>query len=151
MKATSRTLGRVLLLALLGSIALAQADPLEPMRTMPSELTWQTAPNGVARAFVVGDDKKPGMYAYFAKFPPNIKLAPHWHPDDRVVTVISGTVRVGYGERWDDAAMKDVPAGGTWTEPARQPHFTGSKDGEAIIYIVGNGPSGTTPVEAPKQ
>ena len=122
------------------------ADPLEPSRLNATDLQWVVLPNGISRAYVVGDEKKAGVYAYFAKLPGNSKTQPHWHPDERVVTVISGTVRFGYGERFDEAAMKDVTVGGFWTEPAKQPHFAWVKDGEAVVYVVGFGPSGTKEV-----
>lgn len=124
----------------------APADPLEPVRLNAGELKWVTQPNGISRAFLAGDDKKPGVYAYLARLPADTRLQPHWHPDERVVAVISGSVRFGYGEKFDEAGTKELSAGGFWTEPARQPHFTWAKGGEAVIYVVGTGPSGTTPV-----
>ena len=130
---------------LLTIVSTAKADPLEPMRLNASELQWVVMPNGVSRAYLSGDDKKSGVYAYLARIPAGFKFQPHWHPDERVVTVISGTMLVGYGEKFDEANMKELPAGGFWTEPAQQPHFTWAKGGgEAVIYVVGRGPSGTT-------
>jgi len=35
----------------------------------------------------------------------------HTHPDYREVTVLSGTWRTGYGEKFDAAALKALPAG----------------------------------------
>jgi hypothetical protein len=55
---------------------------------------------------------------------------------------------MGYGDRFDESAMKALPAGSIWTEPAKQTHFVWAKDGEVIIQVVGgNGPSGITRVE----
>jgi quercetin dioxygenase-like cupin family protein len=88
------------------------------------------------------------MYMYRVRFPANYKVQPHFHPDERVVTVISGVLYMGYGEQFDESAMKALPAGSIWTEPAKQPHFVWAKDGEAIIQVVGsNGPSGTTRID----
>lgn len=81
-----------------------------------------------------------------SKFPPGLRVEPHFHPDERIVTVLAGTVYVGYGEQFDESKMKALPAGSVWTEPANQPHFTWAKDGEALIQVVGNGPSGVIPV-----
>ena len=59
-----------------------------------------------------------------------------------------GTLYVGYGEQFDENAMKALPAGSIWTEPAKQTHFVWAKDGEAVIQVVGaNGPSGVTRIE----
>jgi hypothetical protein len=67
---------------------------------------------------------------------------------ERIVTVMSGTLYMGYGDRFDESAMKALPAGSIWTEPSKQTHFVWTKDGEVIIQVVGgNGPSGITRVE----
>src|ERR1700754_4609682 len=105
------------------------------------------SPRGNARANILGDDGKPGIYVNRTKFPPNTKIQPHTHPDERVVTVISGTLFMGYGERLDEGATKMLTAGSIWTEPANQPHFVFTKDEEAIIQVVGHGPSGTARIE----
>jgi hypothetical protein len=51
---------------------------------------------------------------------------------------------VGYGEQFDEGKMKALPAGSTFTEPARHPHFAWAKDGEVVVQVVGHGPSDTT-------
>src|SRR6185369_11596613 len=96
----------------------AQGSSLEAARLAPEELKWSPTPTGSQRANMAGDDKKAGTYAYRAKFPANWKNAPHFHPDDRVATVISGTLYVGFGEQFDESRMKALPAGSIWTEPA---------------------------------
>jgi hypothetical protein len=97
---------------------------------------------------LVGDEQKPGMYVYRVRFPANFKVQPHFHPDERVVTVMSGTLYMGYGEHFDESAMKALPAGSIWTELLKQLHFVWAKDGEVVIQVVGsNGPSGVTRIE----
>ena len=140
----------ILMLPLLVSFALAQGEPLRPALLVPGELTWAPGPAGALLARVVNDSTTPGIYVVRAKFPAGFRVPPHFHPDDRIVTVLSGTVYVGYGEQFDEAKMKALPAGSVWTEPANQPHFAWAKDGEAIIQTLGYGPSGTTPIK-PRQ
>ena len=125
----------------------ARGDALEPARLTPEDLKWVVMPNGAYRATFAGDDKKPGMYAYRTRFPAHFKNQPHFHPDDRIVTVMSGTLYVGYGEQFAESKMKALPAGSVWTEPAQQPHFVWAKDGEVIIQVIGNGPSAVMPVQ----
>ena len=137
-------------LALLTMSAYAQVSTLEPVRLAPEDLRWALGPTGNQRANLAGDEKKAGMYAYRAGFAANFRNQPHFHPDDRIVTVISGTLYVGFGEQFDESKMKALPAGSIWTEPAKQPHYVWAKDGEVVIQIIGNGPSGTTLVQ-PKQ
>jgi quercetin dioxygenase-like cupin family protein len=120
--------------ALIVSGSSGQTEPLAATRLTPDEIRWEREPSGVQRASLVGDDKKPGMYAYRVRFPANHKVQPHFHPDERVVTVISGTLYVGYGEQFDESAMKALPSGSIWTEPARQPHFVFAKDGEPSLH-----------------
>jgi hypothetical protein len=88
------------------------------------------------------------MYAYRTSITANTKRQPHFHPDDKIVTVISGTLLMGYGEQFDETIMKALPPGSVWTEPARQPHFVWAKDGDVVIQVVGaNGPTGTTQIQ----
>ena len=126
----------------------AQTSALSPLRLVAEDLQWTTAPTGVQRAPVAGDDQQAGMYAYRARFPANFRVQPHFHPDDRIVTVISGTLHVGFGERFDESSMKVLPAGSIWTEPGKQPHYVWARDGEVVIQVIGNGPSGTTQIQS---
>lgn len=130
--------------------AFAQSTALEPARLAPEDLKWAATPAGTQRANIAGDDKNAGMYAYRVRFPANFKNAPHFHPDDRIVTVISGTLYVGFGEQFDESKMKALPASSIWTEPAKQPHFVRAKDGEVVIQVIGIGPSAVILIQ-PKQ
>jgi hypothetical protein len=135
-------------LALIVSSSSAQTEPLAATRLAPDEFKWNPTPFGGQRMNLAGDEQKLGMYMYRVRFPANFKVQPHFHPDERVVTVISGTLYMGYGEQFDESAMKVLPAGSIWTEPAKQPHFVWARDGEVVIQVVGgNGPSGVTRIE----
>ncbi|MBR1092045.1 cupin domain-containing protein [Bradyrhizobium manausense] len=122
---------------------LAWADPLSEVRLLPAELEWKKINTGNERATVAGDDAKSGLYAYRIRFPANARLAPHFHPDDRVGTVLSGTLYFGYGTEFNVIELKPLQPGSSWTEPANTPHFAWAKDGEVVIQVVGVGPSGT--------
>jgi len=135
-------------LLLLASSAFAQASAWVALRLTPEELKWAPFPNGVFRADIAGDERKPGMYAYRVRFPPGFRNQPHFHPDDRIVIVISGTIYVGFSEQFNEAAMKALPQGSTWTEPTSEPHYIWAKDGEVVIQVIGgNGPSSSTLVK----
>ena len=122
----------------------AQAKP-EAMARTPAELTWRTqgglAMAGMEQANLVGDPSKPGPYTLRLKFPAGYKLAPHTHPDSREVTILSGTWYTGYGEKFDEAALKALPAGSFYTEPASIPHFVAVQE-PVLIQVSGTGPSG---------
>jgi len=148
MKANNFRVAGCIALALIVWGSSAQTEPLSATRLAPDEFKWNPTPVGGQRVNLVGDEQKPGMYMYRVRFPVNFKVQPHFHPDERVVTVVSGTLYMGYGEQFDESAMKTMPAGSVWTEPAKQPHFVWAKEGEVVIQVVGsNGPSGVTRIE----
>jgi hypothetical protein len=133
----------------------AQAKP-EAMAITPAELTWRTqgslAMAGMAQANLLGDPSKPGPYTLRLKFPAGYKLAPHTHPDSREVTILSGTWYTGYGEKFDAAALKALPAGSFYTEPANVAHFVEVRE-PVTIQVSGTGPSGrafVNPADQPK-
>ena len=135
-----------LVLVTTAAVVLAQGVPLKLVQIVPGDLKFGPIPNGTLQAAVVGDSTKPGLYAIRTKIPSGLRLQPHFHPDERIVTVLSGTLYVGFGERFDTSTVRPLPAGSVFTEPARQTHFTWAKDGEVLLQIVGNGPTGTTEI-----
>ena len=66
-------------------------------------------------------------------------IAPHTHPVDERVTVISGTFAMGEGEKFDKAALKDMPAGSVAIFPRGCAMF-GFARGETIIQVNAEGP-----------
>ena len=77
------------------------------------------------------------------------KIAPHWHPTTENVTVVKGTFALGMGSKWDPAALKDLPAGGFASAPARMRHF-GMCKGDSVVQVHGLGPFVVNFVEADK-
>jgi len=127
--------------ALFGFVAQAQAPA--PMALTPDEIKFSTtglALPGMGQANLVGDTTKPGPYTIRLQFPDGYKLAPHSHPDAREVTILSGTWLTGYGKTFDAKALKELPAGSFYTEPANLPHFVQTK-GPVVIQVTGMGPS----------
>ena len=108
-----------------------------------SDLKWGAAPPafspGAQMAVVDGDPTKSGPFVIRAKFPAGFKVMPHFHPTDEHVTVISGTLAAGMGEKWDDAAMKTFTAGGYARMPQNSPHYVLAKE-ETILQVHGTGP-----------
>lgn len=131
--------------ALLMCGASAQTGTSGVVAMTPDEMKWSTAGGlalpGMGQANLVGDPAKPGPYTIRLKFPAGYNLAPHTHPDSREVTILSGTWYTGYGEKFDPAGLKALPAGSFYTEPANLPHFVETR-GEVLIQVSGMGPSG---------
>jgi hypothetical protein len=71
--------------------------------------------------------------------------SPHFHGEDRHVTVIQGTWNAGKDDSWDPAATVPLKTGSYMFHPAGGVHYDGSAGTEgAIVQIVGMGPSKTT-------
>jgi len=73
------------------------------------------------------------------KFPDGYRVQPHSHPKIERVTVISGTLHFGMGDRFDANATRPIPAGSYGYWPAGMKHFAWSK-GETVLQLHGIGP-----------
>lgn len=108
-----------------------------------SALTWGDAPPvlpaGAKMAVVSGDPGKAELYAIRVQMPAGYKIAPHWHPTDEHVTVLSGTFLLGMGEKFDQAALKDLPVGGYALASADMRHFAMAKTA-STVQVDGMGP-----------
>lgn len=138
-----KTLGFLVAFVVLCRIAGAQETKPTHVAMAPADVKWGDPPpvfeKGMSFAVVSGDPGKPGPFVVRAKFPAGYKVAPHWHPTDENVTVLSGTMALGMGEKFDEASMKTVPTGGYAFMPAEMRHFAMAKT-DAMIQIHGQGP-----------
>jgi hypothetical protein len=101
-------------------------------------------------AVVQGNPMQAGApYTLRLSCPDGTKIAPHWHPTTENVTVVKGTFALGMGSKWDPAALKDLPAGGFASAPARMRHFAMCK-GDSVVQVHGLGPFVVNFVEADK-
>jgi quercetin dioxygenase-like cupin family protein len=110
----------------------------------PEEIKYESqgayVMSGIEQAKLVGDPSKPGPYTIRLKFPAGYRLAPHTHPDYREVTILSGTWYTGYGEKFDETALKALPAGSFYTEPPNLAHFVVVHE-PVVVQVTGIGPS----------
>jgi uncharacterized RmlC-like cupin family protein len=83
------------------------------------------------------------------RVPANTRIEAHLHPDERVATVVSGSWYFGYGERFDEQKLKELPAGSFYTEPASQAHFARTGALPVVVQISGVGPTETYDETAP--
>ncbi len=80
-----------------------------------------------------------GDYTVRLKAPAGYKIAPHFHPKRENVTVISGTLQVGMGDKFDESKMKDFPAGSfAYLDPSM--HHYAKASGETVVQIHGMAP-----------
>lgn len=73
------------------------------------------------------------------QFPAGYRVAAHWHPSDEHVTVIDGTIAMGMGDKFDEAALSTIQTGGYALMPANMRHFAMAKTA-ATIQITAMGP-----------
>ena len=57
------------------------------------------------------------IYTLRLKMPDGYKIPPHWHPTDEHVTVLSGTLYIGMGDKLDATQSHPFTAGGTLSRP----------------------------------
>lgn len=57
------------------------------------------------------------VYVIGVKVPSGVKLMPHWHPEDRVYTVMSGVFYIGMGSQFDEAKLQAYPPGAVIVPP----------------------------------
>src|SRR3954466_4413271 len=121
----------------------AELDPKAIAVQLPAEIKW-TRNGGSETAVLVGDPSKPGLYVVLQKWLPHNNSRPHFHPNDRYITVLSGTWWVNTGANYDPAGFKPVPAGSFVVHAGKEIHYDGAKDEECVLQIVGMGPATST-------
>jgi uncharacterized RmlC-like cupin family protein len=98
---------------------------------------------GIRTTVLSGDPTKPGLYTIRLLVPANLRIKSHVHRDERSAVVVSGHWSIGYGERFDASALKVLPPGSFYTEPAEKPHFARTGTEPVVVYISGYGPTDT--------
>ena len=101
MQEMNRTMKALLLLALTGFTGAAPAE--EGVRIIaPERIEYKADANvpGISFAVLPGNPKQ-GDYTVRVKIAPGARLVPHYHPDARTLTVISGTYYFAEGENFD--------------------------------------------------
>ena len=136
------------------SISLGQATPTPTHEMADSkkaeislyptaDIQWKSGPAslpaGAKFAVLEGDPSKEGFFTMRLWLPDGFKISPHSHPKVEHVTVISGTFNLGMGDKFDQAATREMPAGtfGFW--PAEMKHFAWAK-GDTVLQLHGTGP-----------
>jgi quercetin dioxygenase-like cupin family protein len=148
-----RILGALALAAALGvsaaapTSARAEIDPKSITITPFDKLDFKGTPGQPLIANVFGDPAKPGLYGIVIKWPPHTNSRPHSHPNDRYVTVLSGTWWINTGAKFSPDTMVPMKPGSFIIHHAGEIHYDGAKDDPAMIYIVGMGPAPTIPRE----
>jgi quercetin dioxygenase-like cupin family protein len=109
----------------------------------PNEVTWgagpPSLPAGAQAAMLYGDPGKEGLFAFRLQAPKGYAIGPHTHPKPEIVTVITGTVRLGMGTTADKEKAKVLPAGSFFALSPGMAHYF-LVDEDAVIQLNSNGP-----------
>src|SRR5579863_6217730 len=138
------TLGGVLCGAGLLFALGAQTTPSEKHTFTPDAVPYGPAPSfvppGAQLAVLEGNPlASSGDYTVRLKMPDGYRIAPHWHPQRENVTVLSGTLKVGMGDRFDEATMGSFPAGSfAYLDPDM--HHYAMATGEVVVQVHGTAP-----------
>jgi len=150
MTATGMLLRLAIVPAALVALAPAQAAD-EATMTNPGAIKWSDAPpnlpKGAKIAVLHGDPGKAGPYVMRLKAPAGYKIAPHWHSQTENLTVLSGALYLGMGEKADPAAAHALKAGAFHYLPGKTPHFAFTKV-PTVVQVHGEGPFDLTYVNA---
>ncbi len=117
--------------------------------TTPADVKWQPGPPGFPPGsqftVVQGDPSVPGkLFTIWAKLPANYRVAPHTHPTDEHVTVLSGEFHMGMGTKADAAASHALPAGSFAVMPAKTAHYAFTTDTPVTVQVHAMGPFAMT-------
>ncbi|MFC3107881.1 cupin domain-containing protein [Undibacterium arcticum] len=107
------------------------------------DLKWENAPpsmpKGAKVAVLSGDPSKAGPIVVRLKLPAGYKVPPHWHTQTENLTVISGTLYMGIGDKMDTAHAHALKAGGFHVLPGKTHHYAFTKS-PTVVQNNGEGP-----------
>lgn len=109
----------------------------------PKSIQWgeapPTLPKGAKAAILSGDPEQAGLTTIRLSAPAGYKIGPHTHPRTEYLTVISGTLHYGMGEKADPAKTQAIAAGGFHAVPANTPHYVYVKT-PTVVQVHFEGP-----------
>ncbi len=123
-----------------GGTALAQTGHV---MLAPDDMKWSDGPPSLPRgakfSVIEGKPAETGPFTMRLKFPAGYKVPAHSHPAIEHVTVLSGGLNFGMGDKFDAAKLKPMPAGSFIVMPVGTNHFVETKQ-ETTIQLHGVGP-----------
>jgi len=135
-----KTLLAGIVLALAAAAASSAAHNAFTPDTVPFGPAPAFIPAGAQLAVLEGDPTaSSGDFTIRIKMPDGYKIPAHWHPKRENVTVISGTLSVGMGDKFDASKMSAFPAGSfAYLEPDMH-HYVQAK-GATVVQVHGMSP-----------
>jgi quercetin dioxygenase-like cupin family protein len=139
-------MGRLILMLVLGLFLVGGTGAIAQSGHVmlgPDEVKWgagpPSLPRGAMLAVIEGKPSEPGPFTMRLRFPAGFKVAPHSHPAIEHLTVLSGTINFGMGDKFDPAKLIPMRAGSFIVMPVGTTHFVETRE-ETVIQVHGVGP-----------
>jgi hypothetical protein len=118
----------------IGTAGAVELNPAALVYKLPDQLQWRDplGTSGVNQAVLQGDPTKPGLYVVLNRFKPGNFSRPHFHPNDRFITVVKGTFWVATGNKFDTNNMVPMPTG-SFVNALRQAGALGRRQGRGSL------------------
>ena len=122
----------------------------------PGDLKWVDVPSlppGAKLAVIEGPLNESVPFTFRLQFPANYQIPAHWHPAVERVTVISGTLNMGIGDKLDRQKTKPLGPGSMAIMQPKTNHFVWTKE-ESVVQLNGVGPWSITyvnPADDPRK
>ncbi|PPD43664.1 MAG: hypothetical protein CTY15_08965 [Methylocystis sp.] len=137
MRITSLTIGALFAFGVCS--ALGQTSGLR----LANKLDWKPSPAALPRgaevAVLFGDPQASGPFVVRLRAPAGYQVPAHKHPDLETVTVISGVLRLGQGQRIDPATETYLHAGDFLYAMPGMGHWIAVNE-DAVLQVTGTGP-----------
>jgi quercetin dioxygenase-like cupin family protein len=98
-----------------------------------------SVPKGAKLAVLNGDPSKAGPFTMRLKLPAGYKIPPHTHTQSENLTVLSGELYLGMGDKLDTSHGHGLKAGGFHYLPGKTPHYAYTK-APTVVQVHGEGP-----------
>ena len=115
----------------------------------PKDLKWDdvaSLPPGAKVAVIEGKMNQEGPITARIKLPANYRIPPHYHPGMERVTVLSGAVHIGMGDRFDSGKTTAMAPGTVLLMSPGMHHFAWTKE-ETIFQLNVTGPWSVTYID----
>jgi hypothetical protein len=134
----------------------SQTKVPDQLLVVPKDLKWADVPSlppGAKIAVIEGPLNEAVPFTIRVQFPANYQVPAHWHPAIEHVTVLSGTLNMGMGDKLDEKKTMALPVGSMAIMQPKVHHYLWTKEG-AIVQAHGVGPWGITyvnPADDPRK
>jgi len=118
-------------------------DLSKPAFFTPQNLQWGPSPailpKGASMAVLEGNPMHAGPFTIRLRLPADYELPAHWSATDEHISVISGHLFLGMGDKLDRNKSISFPAGSFARIPLKMHHYAWTPE-ETIIQLHGTGP-----------